>query len=280
MKFFLLALSLGLMLLMLGCGDDSNQANLCDDIGCDDGNPCTVDSCDSETQSCQSDPVSDGTSCVVEQSPGLCRDGICFAITCDDVDCDDGNPCTADSCDPIRVVCASAPLADATACDLDGGPATCEAGACRALTCEDLVCDDGNPCTSDSCDPVDIACTTSVVPDQTTCAEIGAFGACDGGICDLSQPPESGTIKLNVVFSGASAGTAIYEANCEGAVSLSGMLILVDGVWEAFVALPVGMCELEIALVIDGEATCGQSIFLDVQAGFGGEFSTGTTCAP
>jgi hypothetical protein len=278
MKFSSFSLSLVFTLLVFGCGDDSNPTNSCNDSACDDGNPCTVNTCNSQTQSCETEPLSDGASCIVAQTPGECRDGTCFAITCDDVDCDDGNPCTADSCDPIRVVCASAPLADATVCDLDGAPATCEAGICRALTCEDLVCDDGNSCTTDSCDPVDIECASSAVPDQTICAEVGAFGMCDAGICDLSQTAESGTIKLSVDFVGSPDGTAIYEADCEGATLLSGMLIPVDGVWEAFIALPVGMCTLDTILLVDGEVNCRLTTSLDVAAGYGGEISTSASC--
>lgn len=198
--------------------------------------------------------------------------------SCDDVDCDDDNPCTADSCDSVRVVCASAPVANATPCELDGDPAMCDAGICTALTCEDLDCDDGNPCTLDSCDPEAVDCTTSLVADQIVCPELGAFGSCDQGICDLSQIVESGTILLTVEL-GDPAEPAFYEVMCEGAVPFAGVLEDVDDTWQTFVAMPVGRCTISsFALGSNGERACEGSVMLDVVPGYLGEVSQSATC--
>ncbi len=63
--------------------------------------------------------------------------------------CDDGNLCTADTCDGEG--CSHAAI-DGGEC-VDGDPCTagdhCEAGICVALP---IACDDGDPCTDDSCD--------------------------------------------------------------------------------------------------------------------------------
>jgi alpha-tubulin suppressor-like RCC1 family protein len=51
------------------------------------------------------------------------------------LDCDDGNPCTADGCSPDGTTCVNAPVADGTACgDADAcyAATTCLAGACQA----------------------------------------------------------------------------------------------------------------------------------------------------
>jgi hypothetical protein len=68
-------------------------------------------------------------------------------------DCDDGNPCTQDSCDPATGTCVHTPVPDGTPCN-DGNPCTqndtCINGACVSTP---VNCDDGIACTQDSCDP-------------------------------------------------------------------------------------------------------------------------------
>lgn len=69
-------------------------------------------------------------------------------------DCDDGNPCTIDTCEDGVCVYENAPegtaCGDASACN---GAETCDgSGVCRAGTPE--IIDDGEPCTLDLCDPV------------------------------------------------------------------------------------------------------------------------------
>ena len=48
--------------------------------------------------------------------------GTCVS-SCDELDCDDGNPCTEDYCDSVLVQCRHEPLEDGTPCD-DGDPHT------------------------------------------------------------------------------------------------------------------------------------------------------------
>jgi len=103
---------------------------------CDDGNVCTKDLCDLESGECLYTPYS-GTP-VWHGFTGLsettCDDGIpctdndtCVAGACAGaaIECDDGNLCTVDSCDPLSGTCAHSAL----------------------------TCDDDNACTTDSCDP-------------------------------------------------------------------------------------------------------------------------------
>lgn len=82
--------------------------------------------------------------------------------------CGDGDPCTADACNPSGA-CAHAPVpgctgcADAAACD-DGDPCTedtCAVGACASAS---LQCVAG-PCELSYCDPFVGECVT--VPDPT-----------------------------------------------------------------------------------------------------------------
>jgi N-acetylneuraminic acid mutarotase len=70
--------------------------------------------------------------------------------------CDDGNPCTADICDPDTGACRFVARAVGTACgddDACNGVEQCSAdGRCESGDAPEL--DDGDPCTADSCDSV------------------------------------------------------------------------------------------------------------------------------
>lgn len=89
---------------------------------------------------------------------------------------DDGNPCTTDACDPGTGV-THTPVAAGTSCsdsNVCNGEETCDAaGSCTAGAPPEL--DDGNPCTTDSCNPV-----TGVVHEP-----VAAGTACpDGNVCN------------------------------------------------------------------------------------------------
>ncbi len=118
---------------------------------CDDKNPCTKDSCD-KAQGClhaNADMIAcdDGDGC---STGDMCMGGKCAGAG--GKNCDDGNVCTKDSCDPIKgCQTAAAPSAcdDASACTTGDA---CQAGACVPGAATN--CDDKNPCTKDSCDKV------------------------------------------------------------------------------------------------------------------------------
>jgi hypothetical protein len=117
---------------------------------CNDDNPCTFDSCTPETgcvhQWLDEGACNDGNGCTQNDA---CSAGVCTGQT---VDCDDGDPCTFDSCQEPLGTCISQPE-DGLPCD-DGNPCTggdfCEAGLCQPGQ-DGPACDDGNPCTQDSC---------------------------------------------------------------------------------------------------------------------------------
>ncbi len=130
------------------CADANmcNGAEVCGAVGvcqaaaaldCDDGNPCTADSC-SVMGGCQHTPVGVGTSCGDGNACNgaeICNaGGVCLGGTT--LDCDDGNACTADSCN-VGGGCQHAPVANGTSCS-DGnscnGAEMCMAGACAAGT--------------------------------------------------------------------------------------------------------------------------------------------------
>jgi hypothetical protein len=104
--------------------------------------------------------------------------------------CDDGNPCTADSC-LVNVGCQNTAVADGSPCDdatVCNGAETCTAGVCGAGA--PLACDDGNPCTSDSCDPIG-GCQHAALPDGSSCDDATVCNGaetCSAGVCIPGTP--------------------------------------------------------------------------------------------
>ena len=187
-----------------GCDADADPctaADVCKDKACilgpkkacDDGSPCTKDSCDAKTGSClhdakpfEGDPCdADGSVCTVSDS---CAGGVCTKGKA--LPCDDSNPCTVDACDP-KAGCSH--TAKAGACE-DGDACTlndnCQGTTCKAGSAK--VCDDGDACTQDGCDAKTGACTkTPVVGCAGTCASAAdcddgkpcTSDGCDKGLC-------------------------------------------------------------------------------------------------
>lgn len=128
-------------------------------VSCKDGNPCTVDACDSAAGGCLHVAAADGTAC---DPPSPCVvAGLCAAGQCaggEPVKCP-GVPCQEAVCDEATGACVPGERApDGSACD--GGPcnpgATCAAGACGGGTL--VSCDDGDACTVDTCAPATGEC--------------------------------------------------------------------------------------------------------------------------
>jgi hypothetical protein len=111
---------------------------------CEDGDPCTIDSCDPDVFIPGSDvgcihvadegPCTDGDACTVLDA---CVEGSCVGNA---KSCDDGNGCTVDACE-VGGICVHTPEDDGLACD-DGvdctTPDLCAAGTCIG---------DATPCT-------------------------------------------------------------------------------------------------------------------------------------
>jgi hypothetical protein len=133
-------------------------------------------------------------------------------------DCDDGNPCTTDACDPITAQCLHAAGPDGTPCtdtDRCTTGATCSGGVCGTR----VVCDDGNLCTADACDPATGACASTpvVCDDGNACTHDACnagTGQClfaplpDGTTCDDGDPCSTGDV--------CSAITGVGQPTCSG----------------------------------------------------------------
>lgn len=120
------------------------------EVNCPDGGPCNAGSCDPAKGTCVSKPRPDGAACDI----GTCLQGeTCSALVCQGgtpVDCDDGEACTADSCQPETGLCVHAPIQG----NCDDGSACTEDDSCNAGLCigSPLNCDDGDSVTADSCE--------------------------------------------------------------------------------------------------------------------------------
>jgi len=107
-------------------------------------------------------------------------DNDCDGIV-DDGLCDDGNSCTRDICDAATGGCTFVPSSGP--CD-DGDVCTrsdlCFDGACTGTP---IVCNDGNDCTSDSCDP--FAGCRHVVANGAPCetGNLCTVDTCREGVC-------------------------------------------------------------------------------------------------
>ena len=117
-------------------------------IGCDDANGCTKDACDASSGCTHSGATgqacTDGNACT---GPDACtKAGMCQG---DQVQCDDKNPCTLDTCN-IGGGCLSLALSGVECNDGDSctAPDTCQGAGCKG---KPLTCSDDNPCTADSC---------------------------------------------------------------------------------------------------------------------------------
>jgi hypothetical protein len=191
--------------------------------GCDDGMPCTLDRCDTALNRCVHEVACDDSiDCTADtcDGAGTCQhvsmDALCTGGTdctvghcdvpmgrcvyvADETRCDDGLPCTADTCGATG--CAHAPLtgpscADALFCN---GAETCNAGACTSPgdPCPGVsVCDEGmgacTGCATDSDCPadtaVDSACDYADSCDETAMLTrtLTTYTCGSGGHCDAS----------------------------------------------------------------------------------------------
>jgi len=154
-------------------------------VSCEDGSPCTADSCQGGV--CMHEPVegqcSDGNACSVGDH---CEGGACVPLESED--CDDNNVCTTDWCDPVSGCVHGA---NKMPCD-DGNKCT-QGDACLAAVCKSgapVACADGNPCTEDSCSPTQ-GC--QFTPNSEPCDDgnlCTTVDTCKGGFCKGSVAPD------------------------------------------------------------------------------------------
>jgi hypothetical protein len=257
---------------------------------CDDGNVCTADSCD-DLLGCQNIPVADGSACgdgSVCNGAELCQAGICTAGT--PIDCNDGNACNVDTCDPISG-CVHTPVPNGAGCD-DGffctvgetcTSGTCGGGAARDCSplddqCNDGVCDDA----VDSCvqQPTNegIACDDSVF---CTTGETCVSGVCGAGsLTDCSVLDD----QCNLGVCDAISDSCIIQPANEGLACTDGDACTAGDACQTGTCVPAGPqnCDDGNQCTVDTCESAGGCINTPVPDGFacedGSACTTGDAC--
>ncbi|MFH1530373.1 MAG: hypothetical protein ABIK09_06515 [Pseudomonadota bacterium] len=227
--------------------NDSCQQGLCAPGPapiCDDGNPCTEDSCGAG--GCQFAPLigapcDDGNDCTQTDA---CVAGLCVGTVAKD--CDDGDVCTTDYCDPAQGcvhLLNTAPCNDGDVCTLGDA---CHLGACIGAAL--LVCEDSNACTQDSCNSL-VGCQFTPIP-----------GDCDDGIfCTIGDHCVSGQC-LPTAFETCDDGNPCTDDTCdfmEGCQHSSNTDPCDNGdLCTAGDSCVAGQCEAGVAIVCDDANVC------------------------
>ena len=151
---------------------------------CDDGNPCTTDSCDPASGCTKTSD--DGKACDADGNACTAADH-CVGSTCTVgkiVVCENTDSCKKATCDLTTGKCIGKALQDGVPCD-DATVCTqgdhCQSGECLGKI---VSCDDNNPCTGNICDAIN-GCSTSnlegIACDDDNPCTIGDL--CKGGLC-------------------------------------------------------------------------------------------------
>ena len=193
-------------------GIDNDCDSATDEDLCDDGNPCTDDKCETSGD-CVSTPnqktCDDGSVCT---QTDLCQDGVCNGLN--PLICEDGNPCTDNTCDSV-VGCVmsfnTAACEDGNLCTEDD---TCTSGVCMAGP--KALCQNPNPCVAGHCYP-DTGCVYSnndgaaCVSDSDDCPS----GKCVAGTCQSKAGVQcTTTVGLDLCQKVEVTGTCDAAGNC------------------------------------------------------------------
>ena len=208
------------------------------DGDCDDGDVCTFDECNGGT--CSQTPIEN---CCEVQADCTTPSNFCFTVMCntstnrceydnvggcchDHDDCDDGNDCTRDHCNPVT--------------------GECRVGVPRSCFCTaDVDCNDGNDCTADTCDIVTGRCDFAPIAGCCTSnADCADGDACTTNTCDTA----TGTCTSSPV-----AGCCNLDGECD-----DGMVCTLDTcnlTTNTCTTSPVSNCCTSDAMCDDG-GTC------------------------
>jgi hypothetical protein len=163
--------------------------NLKDGVECSDSDPCTINYCDAAANACASTPSS-APDCVCKPKGNVCSGNSVVAVdTCGSItaiveNCDDGDACTIDSCDPDTVGCRSDAIPGCD-CSAQAPSASCDANALVTKDgCGNVVsvatCDDGDECTVDACDAAEKKCTSTKITSGACCSPEPVSQTCQG----------------------------------------------------------------------------------------------------
>jgi hypothetical protein len=185
---------------------------------CDDGNPCTTDTCDASLGCDHAQNTLDCDDGVACTGGDACEDGVCVSGASV---CDDDNPCTLDECAPsgeCLFVPQVGPCDDGKGCTTGD---TCIAGVCTGGT--DNPCDDGDICTTDACIPGPLGGATCQNLGNPACLEVAPIGQ-SFGFVEIDW--DSAQLTKADCFGGAAStvgygGTLDGEGACTWSAALS-----------------------------------------------------------
>jgi hypothetical protein len=200
-------------------------------IICDDGDPCTVNAC--VNSQCVYTPIPDGQPCQGPPDNNRCLvGGTCQSGACTDkvpAQCNDNNPCTTDSCDPVTG-CTYTLIS----CD-DGNECTTDTCVSQTGACSHAPrpgggrCDDNNPCTFDdicttnangefvclgsSACPSDNNLCTDDIPDPDSCECLHPAHDCSDGIACTTDTCSAATGCAHQPHAAAQAVAVAFGSN-------------------------------------------------------------------
>ncbi|MBM4353662.1 MAG: CAP domain-containing protein, partial [Deltaproteobacteria bacterium] len=191
------------------------------DAECNDGNPCTQDSCTPEVGcvnivpldacddgvACTVDTCSPATGCTSTPDDSLCDDGIACTIdmcdlggclhTVDNAPCNDGNPCTQEWCDP-------------------------QAG-CKSQF-QDAACNDGSPCTNPDWCQAGVCTGNFVMSTGCLYTQTPNVGACNAGA--LTMPARNAAMaRVNEIRAMVGIPPVVYDTTHDSQVQQAALVM-------------------------------------------------------
>ena len=174
------------------CVDDPSSV-----VECDPGGTCFELVCDPGTGDCAPQGINEGGACDDEN---VCTTGeTCASAECAGgvvADCDDGDPCTVDACDPVD------------GCGHEPAPA--------------LPCDDGDECTLNTCTADGSACLYEDIPGCcVTDDDCGGQPCIDGFCCvPICDDGQGGFYECGDDGCGGTCGTCTGNDTCDAETHL------------------------------------------------------------
>jgi len=177
---------------------DKGQCVSLMEVMCDSEDPCVLSTCEPTSGNCIETGV---PNCITPPSCIIASDciGALDVAPCVELECVDGL-CAVGEDSEDGSMCFLSEWEDA-ACIIGG---SCESGACEPLVPN---CDDGDPCTIDSCDPMEGGCVS--VEDEEACGN--ERGRPNGTPCGPDVECESGVCEDGVCLSSCLDGSTCPE---------------------------------------------------------------------
>jgi cysteine-rich repeat protein len=166
------------------CMGGSSASTIDDaDLPADDGNPCTQETCTQGVSG--STNLGDGTTCMLSGgSAGVCKSAKCIVPCGNAAACDDGNPCTVDTCG--GGLCSNANLADGTTTPGADMAADCHRPICMGGVSQNTVDTSDTPadqpCKKGTCSGAGVASLVGL-PDGTACGAPADDTICKAAAC-------------------------------------------------------------------------------------------------